>query len=44
MLVDMMYGALSRKREGVVGWSNAEERRCHIEASIDLFLNGAMVR
>jgi TetR/AcrR family transcriptional repressor of mexJK operon len=44
MLVDMMYGALSQKREGVLGWSNSEERRCHIEASIDLFLNGAMVR
>jgi AcrR family transcriptional regulator len=44
MLVDMMYGALTRKREGGAGWSNAEERRAQIEASIDLFLNGAMPR
>lgn len=44
MLVDMMYGALTRKREGGIGWSNAEERRAQIEASIELFLNGAVPR
>ncbi|MGG7566185.1 TetR/AcrR family transcriptional regulator [Rhodovulum sp. DZ06] len=44
MLIDLVYGALIRRRDGAYGWRNVEERRRNIETGIDLFLNGAIPR
>ena len=44
MLIDLVYGALIRRRARTYGWRDVEERKRNIETGIDLFLNGALPR
>ena len=44
MLIDLVYGAMIRRRAQTYGWKDVGERRRNIETGIDLFLNGAFPR
>lgn len=40
MLMDMVFGAMLTQGFGQINWLDRAERRAHISACIDLFLNG----